>query len=113
MDSIKTSESGGRAHPGGGDALAADRGRRGFRAEGKQHKDDELHHFYELMHTINEQQTQRTPDQIALQEQSFFSTDTVTSRRKKVVATPQCGDKSAFFHEGTRSIFASGPTDTC
>ena len=25
----------------------------------KQHKDDELHHFYDLMHTINEQQTQR------------------------------------------------------
>jgi len=87
-----------------------------FRAEGRQHKDDELHHFYDLMHTINEHQTQRTLDQIPspLQEQSFFSEDTMTSRRKKVVPTPQCGDKSAFFSRRDAIYFyASSPTDTC
>ena len=56
-----------------------------FRAEGRQHKDDELHHFYDLMHTINEQQTTRTLDQIPspLQEQSLFPRRHVTSREEE------------------------------
>ena len=111
VDSIKTSESGGRAHPGRGDThslqIAAVEV---FRAEGKQHKDDELHHFYDLMHTINEQQTQRTLDQIQspLQELPFFHRYRNVSS-EKVVATPQCGDKSAFFTRGLGRLVRIGP----
>ena len=68
-----------------------------FRAEGKQHKDDELHHFYDLMHP-NEQQTPELDQSVAA---SFHtSNDTVTAAEKSCANAAT----SRPFSRGTRLL---------